>query len=90
MADVITAEVRLKTLMKEIFKKEFEKQQKNLLNLISGNFDITMTEIKKVQSDIDELKASLKHTETVLEENVAKAEKKEEKLKEQINELWDY
>ena len=76
--------------MKEIFKKEFEKQQKNLLNLISGNFDITMTEIKKVQSDIDELKASLKHTETVLEENVAKAEKKEEKLKEQINELWDY
>ena len=85
MADVITAEVRLKTLMKEIFKKEFEKQQKNLLNLIIGNFDITMTEIKKVQSDIDELKASLKHTETVLEEKVAKAEKKEEKLKEQIN-----
>ena len=90
MADVIISEVRLKTLMKEIFKKEFEKQQKNLLNLISGNFDITMTEIKKVQSDIDELKASLKHTETVLEENVAKAEKKEGKLKEQINELWDY
>ena len=90
MVDVIISEVRLKTLMKEIFKKEFEKQQKNLLNLISGNFDITMTEIKKVQSDIDELKASLKHTETVLEENVAKAEKKEEKLKEQINELWDY
>ena len=71
--------------MKEIFKEEFEKQQKNLLNLISGNFDITMTEIKKVQSDINELKA-----ETVLEEKVAKAEKKVEKLQEQINELWDY
>ena len=50
MVDVTISEVRLKTLMKEIFK-EFEKQQKNLLNLISGNFDITMTEIKKVQSD---------------------------------------
>ena len=60
MADVTISEVRLKTLMKEIFK-EFEKQQKNLLNLISGNFDITMTEIKKVQSDINELIASLKH-----------------------------
>ena len=58
MADVTISEVRLKTLMKEIFK-EFEKQQKNLLNLISGNFDITMTEIKKVQSDINEPKASL-------------------------------
>ena len=76
--------------MKEIFKEEFEKQQKSLLNLISGNFDITMTEIKKVQSDINELKASLEHTETVLEEKVAKAEKKVEKLQEQINELWDY
>ena len=76
--------------MKEIFKEEFETQQKNLLNLISGNFDITMTEIKKVQSDINELKASLEHTETVLEEKVAKAEKKVEKLQEQINELWDY
>ena len=51
MVDVTISEVRLKTLMKEIFKEEFEKQQKNLLNLISGNFDITMTEIKKVQSD---------------------------------------
>ena len=69
--------------MKEIFKEEFEKQQINLLNLIGGDFDITMTEIKKVQSDINELKASLEHTETVLEEKV-------EELQEQINELWNY
>ena len=74
----------------KIFREKFEKQQKNLLNLITGNFDITMTEIKKVQSDINELKASLEHTETVLEEKVAKAEKKVEKLQEQINELWNY
>ena len=90
MADVIISEDRLKTLMKEICKEEFEKQQKNLLNLISGNFGITMTEIKKVQSAINELKASLEHTETVLEVKVAKAEKKVEKLQEQINELWNY
>ena len=76
--------------MKEIIKEEFEKQQKNLLNLISGNFDITITEIKKVQSDINELKASFEHTETVLEEKFAKAENKVEKLQKQINELWDY
>ena len=90
MADVTISEVRLKRLMKVIFKGEFEKQQKNLLNLISRNFDITMTEIKKVQSDTNELKASLEHRETVLEEKVAKAEKKVEKLQEKINELWDY
>ena len=49
-----------------------------------------MTEIKKVQSDINELKASFEHTDTVLEEKVDKAEKKVEKIQEQINELWDY
>ena len=43
-----------------------------------------MTKIKEVQSDINELIASLKHTETAQEENVAKAEKKVEKLLEQI------
>ena len=42
----------------KIFREKFEKQQKNLLNLITGNFDITMTEIKKVQSDINELNKS--------------------------------
>ena len=71
MGDVTISEVRLKTLMKQIFKEKFEKQQKNLLNLISGNFDVTITEIRKVQSDINELIASLEHTETVLEEKVA-------------------
>ena len=76
MADVTISEDRLKTLMKEIFKEELEKQQKNLLNLISGNFDITMTEIKKVQSDINELKSSLEHTETVLEEKLLKQRRK--------------
>ena len=36
---------RLTTLIREIFREELEKQQKNLLNLTSGNFEITMKEI---------------------------------------------
>lgn len=75
---------------KNLQKKEFEKQQENLLNLISGNFNITMTEIKIVQSNINDLKVRLKHITTVLEEKVAKTEKKLETLKEQISESWDY
>ena len=47
----------------------------NILNVIGENFDITMTEIKKVQNEMNELKVSLAHTETGLEEKVAKAEK---------------
>ena len=40
------SKVRLTTLTKEIFREEFEKQQKNLLNLIRANLKITMKEIK--------------------------------------------
>ena len=40
------SKVRLTTLIKEIFRAEFEKQQKNLLNLIRANLEITMKEIK--------------------------------------------
>ena len=49
-----------------------------------------MTETKKVQSDTNDLKASLEHTETVLEEKVAIAEKKVENFQEQINELCNF
>ena len=63
--------------MKEIFKEEFEKQQKNLLHLKSVNFDITMTEIQKAQSDINELKESLKHKERVLGEKFANERRKQ-------------
>ena len=49
-----------------------------------------MAEIKKVQSDINGPKESPEHTETVLEDKVAEAEKKTEKLHEQITALWDY
>ena len=49
-----------------------------------------MTETKKVQSDTNDLKASLEYTETVLEEKVAIAEKKVENFQEQINELCNF
>lgn len=49
-----------------------------------------MTEIEKLHSDINGLKASLERTETTLKEQVTIEEKKIEKLQEQINEIWDY
>ena len=43
----------MKKTFKKKKKKKIEKEQENLLNLISGNFNITMTEIKIVQSNIN-------------------------------------
>ena len=40
------SEERLALLMKEIFQEDFKKEERNILNIISGNFEITMNEIK--------------------------------------------
>ena len=50
-----------------IFREEFEKQQKNLLNLISGNFNITMKETKLIKTEMNDLKKSREFTENVLQ-----------------------
>ena len=43
------SEERLALLMKEIFQEEFKKQERNILNIISRNFEITMNEIKNLK-----------------------------------------
>ena len=65
------SEERLALLMKEIFQEELKKQERNILN-ISGNFEITMNEIKNLKQEISELKSSLDFTEEVLERKVEK------------------
>ena len=42
-------------LIRNIFKEEFEKQEKNIGNLTSENFKITMEEIRKSQDKIKNL-----------------------------------
>ena len=39
-------------VIRNIFNEEFEKQEKNIGNLISANFKITMEEIKRSQDKI--------------------------------------
>ena len=68
------SEDRLALLMKEIFQKEFKKQEQNILNIISGNFGITMNEIKNLKQEINELKSTLEFTEDILEKKVEKLE----------------
>ena len=50
------SEERLTTLMKKIFAEELDKQQQSLLKLSSGNFEITMKEIKNIKCEVNQLK----------------------------------
>ena len=79
---------RLTTLIREIFREEFEKQQKNVLNLISGNLEITMKEIKSIKTEMNDLKKSLEFIENVLEEKVKKCQESTQDLDEQIQEIY--
>ena len=54
-------------MMKEIFPEELKKQERNILNIISGNFETTMNEIKTLKQEIREIKSSLDFPEDVLE-----------------------
>ena len=78
------------TLIREIFRDEFEKQQKNLLNLMSGNLEVTMNEIKSIKTEMNDLKKSIELTENVLEEKVQKCQEKAEHLDERIREIYEW
>ena len=84
------SEERLTELIKIIFKEEFEIQQKSTVTLISGNFKITMQEIKKVNNEINELKNSIEHTDEVLQERMEKIEEKYDHINNKVNEIFEY
>ena len=62
---------KLQILIKNIFAEEFQKQEKNI-NIIRGNFEITMKEIKDLTVEVSDLKDSLEFTENVIEKKVEK------------------
>ena len=82
------SEERLTTLIREIFREEFEKQQKNLLNLISGNLEITMKEVKSIETEMNDLKKSIEFTENVQEEKTQKCQEKAKHIDEGIREIY--
>ena len=83
-------EERLTELIKSIFKEEFEIQRKNIVTLISVNFEITMQEIKKVNNEINELKTSIEHKDEVLQERMEKIEEKYDHISSKVNEIYEY
>ena len=83
-------------VIRNIFKEEFEKQEKNIENLISTNFKITMEEIKKSQNErknlgkeICDMRSSLDLTENLLEEKVKKLEERSENMEAELQEFYN-
>ena len=72
----VSDEKHLIKLIRKVFKEEFAQQEKNISNLISGNFSITKQQIKQVKKEVLDLKKPIEFTENQLEEKVNNAENK--------------
>ena len=88
-AHTCITEERLKILIKSIFTEELQQEEKNI-NIISGNFEITMKEIKDLKAEVSDLKDSLEFTENVIEKKVGKLETELDDLEGKVQEIWDY
>ena len=48
----INDERRFMELIRKAFKEEFSQQEKNVSNIISGNFSITKQQIKEIKKEV--------------------------------------
>ena len=62
------------TLTEKIITRAPDKQEKNLFNIISGNFEISKQEIDELKKEVIELRHSTEHTEKVLEDKIVRVE----------------
>ena len=83
-------------VIRNIFKEEFEKQEKNLRNLISANFKIIVEEIKKSEDEIKnlgkeicDLTSSLEFSGNVLKKKIKKLEERCENMETELQEFYN-
>ena len=84
MADKATlwTEEKLTTLTEKIILRALDEQQKNLFNIISGNFEISKQQIAELKKE--------NVTENVLEDKVARVEQNLGDIENRIHEMYDY
>ena len=93
MADkdsMINEDKRLMELIGKVFKEEFAQQEKNISNLVSGNFSITKQQTEEVKKEQLDLRKSIEFTENQLEEKVNNAKNKLVDIEQRIEEIYDY
>ena len=82
-------EEKLTTLTEKIIMRALDEQQKNLLNIISGNFEISKQQIGELKKEINELRQGIEHTENVLEDKVARVEENLGHIENRVQEMYD-
>ena len=88
--DKINDKKRLIELVRKVLKEELAQQEKNISNLISGNFSITKQQIEEAKKEVLDLRKSIEFTENQLEEKASNAENKLADIEHRNEEIYDY
>ena len=78
------------TIIEKIITRALDKQQKNLFNIISGNFEISRQHIVELKKEINKLRQSIEHSDDVLEDKVAGEEENLGHIERRVQEMYDY
>ena len=81
---------KLTTLIEKIITRALDEQQKNLFNIISGNFEILKQQIAELKKEIKELRYIIRHTGNVLEDKVARVEENLGHIENRVQEMYYY
>ena len=77
------------TLTEKIIARALDEQQKNVFNIISGNFEISKQQTDELKKEVNELRHSIEYTENVFEDKVACMEEKLGHTESCIEEMHD-
>lgn len=58
-------------LFKDVFEKEFKKEELTIKNIISSNFTLTVKKIKSLKQEVTDLQKSMEFMQSDLKQNVA-------------------
>ena len=67
-----------------------DEQQRNLFNIISGNFEISKQQIDELKKEMKELRHSIELTENILEDKKACMEENLGHIESRIQEIYGY
>ena len=88
--DIFLDEEKITKIIKQVFEKEFKKQEVNITKIISSYFTLTMKEIKSLKQEVNDLKESIEFTQNDHETKVSDMEKKIFQFEMKMNEMYDY
>ena len=77
------------TLTEKIIARALDEQQKNVFNIISGNFEISKQQTDELKKEVNELRHSTEHTENVFEDKVGRMEEKLGHIESRVEEMHD-